>query len=78
MAFDHAISSCYPLWSRKQRTPHGVWGADVFAVTWHGTILRDVGIQPLENKALSRGIIRKAAYILTEITVRKGQKITFY
>jgi hypothetical protein len=32
-----------------------------------------VGLQPLENKALSWGIIGKAALILAEITVRKSQ-----
>ena len=35
---------------------------------------RDVGLQPLENKALSWGIIRKSACILAEITLRKSQK----
>jgi predicted RNA-binding Zn-ribbon protein involved in translation (DUF1610 family) len=36
---------------------------------------RYVGSQTLENKALSRGIIRKAACILIEITIRKSQSI---
>jgi hypothetical protein len=36
-----------------------------------GTIPRDVGLQLLENKVLSRGTIRKTACILAEITVRK-------
>jgi hypothetical protein len=34
-----------------------------------------VGLQTLENKALSWGIIRRSAYILAEITVRKSQVI---
>src|SRR5215475_9194733 len=33
----------------------------------------DVDLQLLENKALSWGIIRKSAYILAEITIRKSQ-----
>src|SRR5262245_35835178 len=33
----------------------------------------DVGVQPLENKALSRGIIRKSACIHDEITIWKSQ-----
>jgi hypothetical protein len=37
----------------------------------------DMGVQPLENKALSRGIIRKAACILIEITIRKSQRLNF-
>jgi hypothetical protein len=32
-------------------------------------------LQLLENKALSRGIVRKAACILAEITVRKSQPV---
>src|SRR6516165_117442 len=32
----------------------------------------DVGVQPLENKALSWDTIRKSACILTEITIRKS------
>jgi hypothetical protein len=35
-----------------------------------------VGLQTLENKALSRGIIGKSAPILAEITIRKSQDIT--
>src|SRR5437764_4708899 len=35
----------------------------------------DVGIQVLKNKALSWGIMRKAACILAEITIRKSQYI---
>src|SRR5215217_8013430 len=34
---------------------------------------RDVGLQPLENKALSWGIIGKSAPILAETTIRKSQ-----
>src|SRR6266436_4825001 len=33
----------------------------------------DVGLQPLENKALSWGIIGKSAPMLAEITIRKSQ-----
>jgi len=33
-----------------------------------------MGLQTLENKALSRGIIGKSAPILAEITIRKSQK----
>src|SRR5687767_2907806 len=33
-----------------------------------------MGLQPLENKALSRGIIGKSAPILAEITIRKSQE----
>jgi hypothetical protein len=32
-----------------------------------------VGLQLLENKVLSRGITRKSACILTEITIRNSQ-----
>ena len=32
-------------------------------------------LQPLENKALSRGIIRRSACILAEITIRKSQEL---
>ena len=32
----------------------------------------DMGVQPLENKTLSWGIIRKSACILAEITIRKS------
>ena len=35
---------------------------------------REMCSQPLENKALSWGIIRKSACILAEITIRKSQK----
>jgi hypothetical protein len=38
---------------------------------------RDAGLQTLENKALSRGIIEKSAPILAEITIRKSQEIIF-
>src|SRR5215211_1262736 len=34
----------------NQGTHHGVWGADAFAVTQHGTTLSDVGLQLLEKK----------------------------
>ena len=36
---------------------------------------RDVDLQVLDNKALSRGSIRKSACILAEITIRKSQEI---
>jgi hypothetical protein len=35
-----------------------------------------VGLQTLENKALSRGIIRRSACILAEITIRKSQALS--
>jgi hypothetical protein len=35
-----------------------------------------MGVQPLENKALSRGTIRKPAFMLAEITIRKSQMLT--
>jgi hypothetical protein len=38
---------------------------------------RDVGLQPIENKVLSWGIIGKSAPILAEITTRKSQKISW-
>ena len=41
-----------------------------------GQFYSDVNLQPIENKALSRGIIHKAACILTEITIRKSQPIS--
>src|SRR6516165_813874 len=59
----------------NQGAHHGVWGADAFAVTRQGTISSDVGLQPLENKALSRGSIGKSAPTLAEITIRKSQDI---
>ena len=65
-----------PCGGTNQGAHHGVWRADAFAVTSDGTIPRDVGLQPLENKVLSRGIIRKSAPILAEITIRKSQAIT--
>ena len=34
---------------------------------------RDVGLQTLENKALSWGVIGKSAPILAEIIIRKSQ-----
>jgi hypothetical protein len=39
-------------------------------------IPRDVGLQMLENKVLSRGIIGKSAPILAEIMIRKSQVIS--
>jgi hypothetical protein len=36
-----------------------------------------MGLQTLENKVLSRGIIGKSAPILAEITIRKSQSIVF-
>src|SRR5262252_8718262 len=62
-----------PCGATNQGAHHGVWGTDAFAVTRHGTIPRDVGLQILENKALSRGIIGKLAPTLAEITIRKSQ-----
>ena len=62
-----------PCGGTNQGTHHGVWRADAIAVTCDGTIPRDVGLQTLENKALSRGIIRKSSPILAEITIRKSQ-----
>jgi hypothetical protein len=38
--------------------------------------LSDMSLQPLENKALSWGVIRKYACILAEITIRKSQILT--
>src|SRR5437764_7701177 len=76
MTYDHAISFCYPLGAAEQGTHDGVWGTDAIAVTCDGTIPRDVGLQTLENTALSWGIIRKSACVLTEITIRKSQAIT--
>ena len=63
-----------PCGATNQGAHHGVWGADTFAVTRHGTIPRDVGLQTLENKALSRGILGKSAPTLAEITIRKSQE----
>ena len=34
-----------------------------------------MGLQLLENKALSRDIIRKSACMLAEITIRKSQEL---
>jgi hypothetical protein len=34
-----------------------------------------MGLQTLENKVLSRGIIGKSAPILAEITIRKSQSV---
>jgi hypothetical protein len=36
---------------------------------------REMYSQPIVHKALSRGIIRKTARILAEITIRKSQAI---
>jgi hypothetical protein len=33
-----------------------------------------MGVQPLENKALSWGTIRKSACLLTDITIQKSQE----
>src|SRR5215471_1569912 len=38
----------------------------------------DMGIQPLENKALSWVAIRKSTCRLAEITIRKSQRIAFF
>jgi hypothetical protein len=73
MAFDHASPPDTPCGATNQGTHHGVWDADAFAVTWYGTISRDVGLQMLENTALSRGIIGKSAPMLAAITIRKSQ-----
>ena len=40
-----------------------------------GRLHRDVGLQLLENKALSWGITRKSACILAEITIRKSHPL---
>jgi|RhiMetdeSRZDD1v2_1073273.scaffolds.fasta_scaffold72018_1 hypothetical protein len=37
-----------------------------------------MGLQLLENTALSRGIIRKSACILAEITIRKSQEVIYH
>ena len=37
-----------------------------------------MGIQPLENKALSWGTIRKSASILAAITIRKSQGLLIF
>jgi len=66
-----------PCGGTNQGAHHGVWRADAFAVTSDGTIPRDVGLQTLENKALSRGIIKKSAPILAEITIRKSQDVSY-
>ena len=42
------------------------------AAPWHGTIHRYMGLQDLENKALSRDIIGKSAPKLAEITIGKS------
>jgi len=42
-------------------------------VTREGTIPRVVGLQILENKALSQDIIEKSVPILAESTIRKSQ-----
>src|SRR5437764_4951641 len=75
MTYDHAISFCYPLGAAEQGTHDGVWGTDAIAVSCDGTIPRDVGLQTLENTALSWGVIRKSACVLTEITIRKSQDL---
>jgi hypothetical protein len=62
-----------PCGGTSQGTHHGVGRADAFAVTWHGTILSNMSLQSIDNKALSRGIIEKTAPILAEITIRKSQ-----
>jgi hypothetical protein len=36
-----------------------------------------VGLQTIENKALSWGILGKSAPILAEITIRKSQEIIY-
>jgi hypothetical protein len=48
------------------------WGL-LCHVTSYGTISRDVGLQALENKVLSWGIIGISAPILAEITIQKSQ-----
>ena len=64
-----------PLWSHKHRTHHDTGGAEAFAGTEQGTALSHESLQPLENKALSRGIIGKSAPILAEITIRKSHPL---
>ena len=65
-----------PCGGTNQGTPHGVWGADACAGPCYGTIPREVRLQALENKVLSRGIRGKSAPILAEITIRKSQTNT--
>ena len=64
-----------PCGATNQGTHPGVWDAAAFAVTGYGTIPRDVDLQPLEDKVLSRGTIVKSAPILAEITIRKSQHL---
>jgi hypothetical protein len=37
-----------------------------------------VSLQPVENKALSRGIIGKSTPIPAEITIRKSQELSLH
>src|SRR5919199_6652609 len=66
-----------PCGVTNQGTHHAVWGADAFAVPWYETIPREVRLQALEHKVLSRGIRGKSAPILAEITIRKSQMNLF-
>ena len=59
----------------NQGTYHGVWGQTPSQWPNMGRPHSDMDLQPLENKALSWGIIRKPAYILAEIALRKSQHI---
>ena len=43
-----------------------------------GQLHSDMSLQPLENTALSWGIIGKSAPILAEITIRKSQRPTLF
>ena len=73
MAFEPTIPPDIPWGATNQGTYHGIWGAGTFAVACHGTTLSNMSLQPLETKALSRGITGKSAPILAEITIRKSQ-----
>jgi hypothetical protein len=66
-------SPAIPCGATHQGTHHGVCGADACAVTCHGATHSDVGLQALENTALSQGITGKSALILADITIRKNQ-----
>jgi len=63
-----------PCGATNQGTHHGVWDADRLRCDLIGDDPRDMGLQPLENKVLSRSIIGKSAPILAEIMIRKSQE----
>jgi hypothetical protein len=68
MPFDPAISLIISL-VEPRTSAHTIVSAvqTPSAVTSYGTISRDVGLQALENKVLSWGIIGISAPILAEI-----------